>query len=112
MSEPKLVTVTRRDLKPSYQLVQTLHAGLQYSIDNIRTMFEWDDDSKSVVSLSVNNEQELVDLAQYIGDNFTYVSVFKEPDLKNQVTAIAFYAKEECRQALQHLPLALKELSK
>lgn len=75
-------------------------------------MYEWDDDSKSVVCLSVENEQALEELATYIDNEFHSVVKFWEPDLKNQLTAIAFYAKYECRKALSHLPLALKELGK
>lgn len=110
--EPKLVTIVRRDIPPKYQLAQTLHAGLQFALECPERFKQWDEDSKSVVCLSAANENALWEIIDRIDPELrSQISLFREPDLNNELTSIALYASYETRKKLSNLPLALKEVA-
>jgi len=63
--------------------------------------------SQYVVSLSVDNEQKLKELygkLEWIG---AHVVSFREPDMDNQLTSIAYYGTPEMMKITKHLKLAL-----
>lgn len=63
-----------------------------------------------MISLSVDNEESLIDLydkLKYYGAN---VVAFYEPDIDNQMTAICYYGTPEMRRYTQKLDLALDEV--
>ena len=110
--ESKFVTIVRRDLEPKYQLAQTLHAGLQFALDYPEEFKKWDKESKSVVCLSVADETELKTIVDRINPQISeHISLFREPDLNDELTSIAIYAPYEVRKKLSSLPSALKEFS-
>lgn len=59
--------------------------------------------------LSVQDEQELFQLRDKLTQKGINVSSFNEPDLDNQLTAIAVEPGKESARWLSSLPLALKE---
>lgn len=107
---PKLVTITRRDISPGYQVVQTAHAVAVFFSELLSDAIIWNDNSGSIISLSVESEKELLKWSKKLR-KMTNVSEFREPDIGNQLTAICFYAKEKVRKELKKLPLALKEIA-
>jgi hypothetical protein len=64
-------------------------------------------DSKYLVALSVDNEQKLKEVLnklEWFGAN---VVSFKEPDMDNQLTSIAYYGTPELMRITDNLKLAL-----
>ncbi len=101
----KLRVVTRRDLTPEQQAVQAAHAAIDYQHQFPTEAKEWQTKSNYLALLTVSNEEALEHLttkATIKGINFT---IFREPDLDNSVTAVAFEPSEDSRRLLASLPL-------
>jgi len=60
----------------------------------------------------VKNEDYIRNLISVLHQHSVKYSIFNEPDIDNQVTAIAIEPSEQCRKICKNLPLALKEFSK
>ena len=104
----KLTTVTRRDLTPGYQSVMSSHAAIQFVFDHPEVAQLWIKDPY-LAQLSVENEHDLrVLIAKLKKCNIKY-SVFREPDIDNQITAIAIEPSDQTRKITSSLPLMLKE---
>ena len=86
---PKLRVITRSDLPLSYQAVQSGHAGIQFQHEHRRIAKRWHKKSNYLIFLSVKDEHELILLEKLAKSNKIRVSVFREPDLNNEITAIA-----------------------
>lgn len=109
MKQVKLVTITRKDLKAGYQLVQTGHAIAEFAKQFPEHFAEWHKQSNYLVSLSTDNEESLkylYDKLQYYGAD---VVAFYEPDIQNQMTAICYYGTPELMTHTKKLDLALSE---
>jgi hypothetical protein len=61
--------------------------------------------------LSVNDERELLSIHSKATQQGIKASVFQEPDLNNQVTAITLEPSSDTRKLCSNLPLALKNVS-
>lgn len=81
----KLFTIIREDLPVVQQAVQGGHAVAEYLLHNPQT--EWD--NGTLIYLGVKNEEELL----YWGEKMKLRDIdwigFREPDIGNQMTAIA-----------------------
>ena len=87
----KLYVFVRKDLPKSYQAVQAGHAVAQWLLDHP----EQDWNNHTLIYLGVPNEAELQEAYDDFLDFSDYkVSAFYEPDIGNQMTAIAVYAKD------------------
>jgi hypothetical protein len=53
----------------------------------------------------------LTDLYNRLKKLTPYVTAFYEPDIQDQMTAIAVYGTPEIRKTLSNLPLALKQFN-
>ena len=105
----KLVTITRRDLTPGYQLAQTVHVVADYIFQNPFSSYRWNKTSNYLVTLSVPDEQALLKLAdQFLANGIKYTK-FQEPDINNQVTALCMEQSDVVRKLCSNFPLALKE---
>lgn len=111
--DSKLYLITRKDLSAGSQLAQTCHALAQFSYDNPQDFRKWVEKSNYIVVLSTENEDSLKDIISKLKDNSLDYSVFIEPDLDNQITALAISPKhsEWASRWLSSLPLAMKEYS-
>lgn len=69
---------------------------------------EWFEKSNYLGFLSVCNEYELLSLAEKALSLGIECSVFREPDIDNQVTAIAFAPGNKSKKLCSNLKLALK----
>lgn len=106
--QSKLYVVVRNDLQPSYQAVQAAHAGIQFQHEYPVISREWHEKSKYLVHLSardINHLETLIQKAQLKDIN---VSIFREPDIDNEITAVAFEPSDLSKKLLSNLPLALK----
>lgn len=107
----KLIVITRRDLAPGIQAVQAAHAAIDFQHQHSSIAREWNINSNYLIFLSVQDEQELkrfIQKFQIYGLNHT---VFAEPDLDNQVTAVCVEPSERTMKLCSHLPLALREFN-
>jgi hypothetical protein len=64
-----------------------------------------------LVFLTVADEQELIKLTSKAILSGIKHTVFREPDLNNQITAVAFEASDEARKLTSSCPLLGKEVS-
>ena len=95
---PKLRVVTRRDLKIGTQSVQLAHAAIDFQHQHPVEAKEWQRKSNYLALLTVSNEQELILLvskAILLGIKHT---IFREPDLDNQITAVAFEPSDAAKK--------------
>lgn len=106
---PKLTIVTRQDLSSGYQLVQTAHAMADFAIQYPKEFQQWHSSSNYLACLSTKDESSLRNLLhRLIAEGIKHVT-FTEPDLENQITAIAIEPSEMTRRICSSFPLALKE---
>lgn len=105
----KLYIVTRRDLSPGYQAVQSIHAAQQFAVLFPSINREWQERSNFLGLLSVANEVELTKLATKAEKCGLAVAVWCEPDIDWKITAIAIEAGNRARKLLKKYPLALSE---
>ena len=102
------MTVTRDDISLGYQAVQSIHAAIQFTQEHPEITKEWYTSSNYLVSLSVKDEKELQKLAHRARDMGLEVSMFHEPDIGNQLTAIAIQPSEATQWLIKRIPLLFK----
>jgi len=104
----KLYLVTRADLSPGYQAVQSCHAIRQFTAEHPEIDHVWFTRSNYLALLSVNDLDELEDLYYEARRLGLAVSAFREPDIGDQITAIAIEPHPDTQELCRSLPLALK----
>ena len=107
----KLSLVTRRDIAPGYQAVQSCHAMRQFTAEHSQRDNEWFANSNYLALVSVTDEVELMRLIAEAKDRGLRWSAFREPDVGGQITAIAIEPHPKTAELCKGLPLALKEFS-
>lgn len=105
----KLILVTREDLSPAQQAVQSAHALRQFVEDHPNEDKVWFHASNHLALLSVRNEPGLRRLQDMAEDRGIKVSAFLEPDLGGSLTALAVEPGLESRRLTRSLPLALTD---
>ena len=103
-----MVVVTRKDLTPGHQAVQAAHAAIDFQHQYPNLAKIWHANSNYLVFLATENEFTLEDLIRKARSKDISFSIFREPDLENQITAVAFQPCENTRKICSHLPLILK----
>lgn len=106
----KLYLVTRRDIAPGYQAVQSCHALRQFTADHPERDEEWFKNSNYLALLSVEDEVELMRLITEAKDMGLRWSAFREPDVGGQITAIAIEPHPKTAELCKSLSLVLKDL--
>lgn len=102
--------MTRRDLKLPYQSVQSAHAAIQFQYEHPELAKLWYKQSNYLAFLTVANEEELVKLIDKAEAKGIKHSIFREPDINNQITAVAFEATDEARRLTSSCPILGKEV--
>lgn len=102
--------MTRQDLSPGYQAVQSTHAAIQFTQEFPELTKEWYVSSNYLVSLSCKGEKELYELAYRARDGGLSVSMFHEPDIDNQLTAIAIQPSDLTQYLVRRIPLLFKNI--
>lgn len=105
----KLITVTRRDLLPGYQAVQAAHSAIEFQYQFPDIAKQWNEQSKYLVFLSIENEIQLKKLIEKANTRKIKFTIFKEPDINNQITSITFEPSKESQRLCSNLSLMLKK---
>lgn len=72
----------------------------------------WYFNSEHVALLSVSNEAELVRLINKLQSRGITISIFREPCINNEITAIAVESSKDAQRLCSGLPLAMREYDK
>lgn len=105
----KLYLVVRGDLPRGAQAVQAAHALTDFFQEYPGIVQEWYTTSNHLCLLSVENEQRLQDLYDQALEGYVQAASFYEPDLNDELTAIALAPSEEARILVRDLRLALQD---
>lgn len=100
--------VVRSDLPPGLQIAQSIHAFREFCELYPQIESEWYTKSNYIVVLSANNIEHLTSLIDQCKDLDVKVAIFQEPDIDNQITAIAIEPGDTSKKIVRRLPLALK----
>lgn len=101
-SRKAMYVLVRKDLSERYSGVQGGHALSEYSIrGDLEAYREWN--NSTLIYLAVSNENVLLLWSQKITDKGKTWVGFYEPDLRNQLTAIACI---DTGEIFKKLPLA------
>lgn len=101
----KLFLVGRADLPAGLLAAQLVHAQRQFQDEHADLERVWYTVSNTVALLAVQDERALVELAEKVRQSGIPVSVWREPDLADSVTAITIAPAG--RRHVRKLPLAL-----
>lgn len=104
-----MYVITRRDLTAGQQMLQSAHAAIEFQHEHPQISKNWNTNSKYLVFLSVENEKVLYQYLEKIKFYDLKYTIFTEPDIGNQLTAIAIEPGERTQKLTSRLPLALKE---
>lgn len=100
--KPRMYIIVRGDLSETYRMVQGAHALAQFAMDHPEEFKQWN--NEYLIFLKVFNKIALVDfIIKKLSKSYVPYSLFKEPDLDNQITAIALYNNGE---VVEGLPMA------
>lgn len=103
-----MYVITRADLAPGYQAVQSLHALRQFVAEHPDIDKIWFEKSNYLGLLSVANEIELISLIEEASKKDIRFAIFREPDINDQITAIALEPGPKSKKLCSHLDLALR----
>ena len=98
----------RADLPYGAQLAQTAHAAFQFCAENPEQFHSWHTASNYVVVVAVPDENALTALASRAILRDIGMSAVREPDLDDELTAIALEHGDAARALCANLPLAGK----
>ena len=105
----KLRVVSRRDLPIGTQALQSGHALADFQHQHQVEAKEWQTKSNYLVFLTVQDEEQLIKLITKAILTGIKHTIFREPDLGNQITAVAFEPSEASRKMMSSCPLLGKE---
>ncbi len=85
--------------------MQSAHAAIDFQHAHPIEATDWQTNSNYLALLTVANEEELyklIDKATFKGIKYT---IFREPDINNEITAIAFEPSDASRRLTSGCPL-------
>lgn len=103
--------ITRTDLSEGQQAVQAAHAAIDFCFENPSRAGPWHKDSNYLIFLGVPNEDVLEAYIRKAIEKQIRFTIFREPDLDNSITAVAFEPSQETQKLVRNLPLLLKTKS-
>ncbi len=101
----RLVTVIRQDLSSGYQIAQSIHSAVEFTLTHPIKVEKWHNKSNYVLVLGVTNEAELhwfITRLDYAGRDY---KVFYEPDI-DQETSVTFISNDLTDEFTKDMPLA------
>lgn len=104
-----MYVITRDDLSPAYQAVQASHAVADFIFQHKDLANVWHNISNYIILLSVTNEADLCAVPKALrGLNISFTT-FTEPDLGNELTAVAVSPGDKAEAFCRQFRLALRE---
>lgn len=110
LHEDKIYLVTHSGLSAGYQAAQTVHAMADFVMNHPESAKKWHTLSNSIIILEAPDAQALSTLQQKAINRGIVVQEFREPDLGDEITALAFEPGPKVRKLLSNYPLAGKNL--
>lgn len=87
-----------------YQAVQSTHAAINFIFEHNDRAGPWHK-SNYLVQLTVKDEEELKELIERCRTVSLAITIFKEPDIDNQITAICIEPSLHTQKLVKKLPL-------
>lgn len=107
----KLTVLSRKDLSPGYQAVQSAHAAIDFQYQYPKIAKKWHK-SNYLVLLSVSDEKELTKYISIFKKFNLKHTIFREPDIGNEITAVAVQPSILLKHICKNLELLLKQKQK
>jgi peptidyl-tRNA hydrolase len=105
-----LYIVVRSDLSPGLQAAQAVHAAFAFGHRHSNLVGQWITESNFLVIVAVPDEDSLRAFAEEaFTRNIVKVNV-TEPDLDNELTAVALAPGNAAKKLCANLPLAMKQV--
>lgn len=98
------------DLPIVVQAVQSAHAAIDFQHQHPELAKEWQTKSNYLIFLSVKDESSMEKLMSKADQRSIVYTPFYEPDIDNQLTAVAFEPSDCSKKLLGNLPLMKKEI--
>lgn len=89
-------------------LAQSCHVAFAFSKEHTSLANQWQEISNYIGILTARSEDEFSQILEKATSQNIKFSAFKEPDLDNQITAIALEPGIQSKKLCSQLPLALK----
>jgi len=86
-----------------------MHAAIDFCFEHSDIAKGWQTTSNYLAVLSVNDENDLKSLIQKLETRGICHTVFREPDLNNEITAVAIEPSDAQHKITSGFPLLLKE---
>lgn len=101
--------VTRADLSAGQQAVQAAHAAIDFVFEHPSRAGPWHEVSNYLAILVAESEAHLKQLVARCESALVDYTVFREPDLDNQITAIAMEPSKETQRLAGKFPLLFQD---
>ena len=96
----------------AHRAVQGAHALDCFSIEYSDIHKTWHNQSQHLAIVSVKDRESLFALIAKLESKGINITIFREPDMGNDTTAIAVEPTERAKKALSNLPLAFQNYYK
>lgn len=111
LKEDKLYLVTHNQLSSGYQTAQTAHVIAEFYNQQPEAANRWHSLSNSLIVLEAKDAEQLYSLYEQAVEAGHTVTVFREPDLGDAITSIAFNPGQTVPAFLAQLPCAGRKLT-
>lgn len=108
MNNEFITILTRADLQAGYKVVQTAHALADFAVQHRDEFLNWQRGSNYLCCLEAT-EYKIQKILYKLDDLGLKYTIFREPDIENQMTAVAVEAisRTEHRKLFKNLKLTL-----
>lgn len=108
--EDKIYLVTHAHLSPGYQTAQTAHVIAEWAIKNPEKAQKWDIKSGSLICLETPDAETLTNLTTEATKLNIPFTIFREPDIGDEITAVLFEPGVATVKLLANYPCAGKHV--
>lgn len=98
--------VTHAELSTGYQIAQVAHVTAEFIFSSTQSANNWKQVSNSLIVLETPDAESLSKLLEEAKAQNIHVTEFREPDMGDEITSLAFDPSPETRAFLSNLPCA------